>query len=75
MSIDSLTKRAEYLKQQLQEASDKATNLSNQLQQATINMHTISGHLNEITYLLNEAKKEAPDVEIEHNAEEQIIQE
>lgn len=59
MSIESLSARAKFLQQQLQQASQNVNNLSSQLQQATVQMHTISGHLNEVAYLLGEAQKEA----------------
>ena len=59
MSIESLSARAKFLQEQLNQASQNVNNLSTQLQQATVQMHTISGHLNEVAYLLGEAQKDA----------------
>lgn len=75
MSIESLEKRAQYLKGQLEEASECAAKLSNQLQQATIDMHTVSGHLNEVNYLLSEAQKEVLNVDVDNEKKEQAPQE
>ena len=59
MSIESLSARAKFLQDQLQQSSQNVSNLTQQLQQATVQMHTIGGHLNEVAYLLGEAQKEA----------------
>lgn len=75
MNIENLSKRAEYLKEQLKEFSAKVSNLSTQLQQATSQMHVMSGHLNEAMFLLVEAQKEGSDSTVSRKGYEEVISE
>lgn len=58
MNLDGLINRAQVLQNELQRAKQSVAALTEQLEAARAHQNMVLGHLNEVGYLMGEAKKE-----------------
>lgn len=57
MMLDLLQKRTQALQQELLKAKQVHQMCADQLEHAKNNLHKVNGHIQEVAYMMNEAKK------------------